>query len=184
MKITKTDLNGVFLLSYDVFEDSRGYFYETYHKQRYAEFDIKANFVQCMQSKSSKNTIRGLHYQVAPNGQSKLINVMRGKILDVIVDIRFGSPTFGKHVAIELNESSKQQVWIPLGFAHGFSVLSKEAEVAYMVSSFHCKSSERGILFNDHDLNINWKVEHPTISKKDLKNKQFHEIDRDYIFEK
>ena len=102
--------------------------------------------------------------------------------MDVIVDIRFGSPTFGKHVAIELNEFSKQQVWIPLGFAHGFSVLSKEAEVAYMVSSFHCKSNERGILFNDPDLNINWKVGNPTISKKDLKNKQFHEIDRDYIF--
>ena len=182
MKITKTDLNGIFLLNFDVFEDSRGYFFETYHKQRYAEFDIKTDFVQCMQSKSSKNTIRGLHYQVEPNGQSKLIHVLKGKILDVIVDIRFGSPTFGKHVSIELSESSKQQVWIPLGFAHGFSVLSEGAEVTYMASNFYCKSSERGILYNDPDLNINWRVENPIVSKKDLNNRLFHEIDSDYVY--
>ena len=182
MQTIETVLKGVMILEFEVFDDSRGYFFESYNKQWYAEFGIKADFVQSMQSKSKKNTIRGLHYQVEPNGQSKLIHVLRGEILDVIVDIRFGSPTFGKHIAIELNESIKKQVWIPLGFAHGFSVLSESAEVAYMVSSLHSKMNERGILYNDPILNIDWKVSNPNLSKKDLKNKQFHEIDCDYVY--
>ncbi len=135
-----------------------------------------------MQSKSSKNTIRGLHYQIEPNGQSKLIHVLRGKILDVIVDIRHGSRTFGQHISIELNESSNNQVWIPLGFAHGFSALSQVAEVAYMVTSFYSQSNERGIIYSDPDLNINWRVDNPTVSKKDLNNKRFNEIDCDFVY--
>ena len=135
-----------------------------------------------MQSKSSKNTIRGLHYQIEPNGQSKLIHVLSGEILDVIVDIRYGSPTFGQHITIELNESSKKQVWIPLGFAHGFSVLSERAEVTYMASNYYCKSTERGILYNDPELNINWRVESPIVSKKDLNNMPFHKIDSNYVY--
>lgn len=166
MQPVETVLKEVMILELDVFEDSQGYFFESYQKQKYAEFGIKTDFVQCMRSKSWKNTIRGLHYQVGPNGQAKLVHVLRGAILDVIVDIRFGSPTFGKHIAIELNESTKKQVWIPLGFAHGFSVLSDEAEMAYIVSGFYSKLDERGILYNDPDLNIDWRVAVPLFLKK------------------
>jgi len=183
MQITKTDLIGVLVLNIDVFEDSRGYFFESYNKLKYEKyFGIRTDFVQSMQSKSTKNTIRGLHYQVEPKAQAKLVHVLSGKILDVIVDIRNGSPSFGKHIAIELSESSKKQVWIPVGFAHGFSVLSDEAEVAYLVSGFYSKREERGIIYNDNDLNIDWKVNNPIVSEKDLRNKSISEIDLDFIY--
>ena len=182
MHSVETALQGVLILKPDVLIDSRGYFFESFNKLKYAEFGIKTEFVQSMQSKSVKNTIRGLHYQVQPYGQSKLIHVLSGEILDVILDIRFGSPTFGQHIAIELNEFNKNHVWIPLGFAHGFSVISEFAEVVYMVSSIYSKIDERGILFNDPELNISWNINNPIVSDKDLHNTLFHEIGRDYVY--
>ena len=131
MKITQTDLKDLIIIEPAVFNDDRGYFFETFHKQKYREIGIHDRFVQDNESKSKKDVIRGLHYQVGDNAQGKLVRVVSGKILDVAVDIRFGSPTFGKYSAVELSEDNKLQLWIPSGFAHGFSVLSEEATVSY-----------------------------------------------------
>jgi dTDP-4-dehydrorhamnose 3,5-epimerase len=182
--VSKTNLNGVLLIDFDVYEDNRGWFFESFNMLKFEnDTGIKFNVKQNMMSKSFKNTIRGLHYQIKPHIQQKLVHVLSGKILDVIVDIRLGSPDYGKHIAIELTESSKKQVFIPDGFAHGFSVLSDVAEVCYSTNEYYSKKSERGILFNDYNLGIDWKVHRPIISSKDLNNKKFCDIDKDFYYE-
>ena len=183
MKISKTEITGLLIIDPDVFTDDRGYFFESYSKQRYNDFGIPDDFVQDNYSKSKKGTVRGLHYQVDEKAQGKLCQVIEGEVLDVAVDIRFGSPTFGKYYAQVLNSQKKNQLWIPTGFAHGFSVLSDEAIFAYKCSNYYSKVHERAILFNDSDLNIDWKVDYPIVSEKDLSAAKFKDIERDFIYQ-
>ncbi len=182
MKIIDTQLNGLLLLQPAVFGDERGYFYESFHISRYAELGITLPFVQDNISKSVKNTLRGLHYQAGNAAQGKLVQVLTGKVLDVAVDIRFGSPSFGKYFAAVISEENHYQLWIPAGFAHGFSVLSEEAIFSYKCTALYSKNDERTILYNDADLNIDWKVSSPVLSPKDLLGKKLSEIEKDFFF--
>ena len=182
MKFLKTEIEGVIIIEPDFFPDNRGFFFESYNKIKYNEAGLPAEFIQDNISKSVKGTIRGLHYQVGEFAQGKLCQVISGNVLDVAVDIRFGSPTFGKYVSVELSGDNHIQIWIPPGFAHGFSVLSVEAIFSYKCTAIYSKKDERSILYNDKDLNINWKVDNPKVSEKDLIAKKFKEIEKDFIF--
>ncbi len=181
MDIIKTDLEGLLVIHPRVFSDSRGYFFESYKKEVLTGYGINTEFVQDNISKSKKNTIRGLHYQVGNYAQGKLCQVISGKILDVAVDIRFNSPTFGKHFSQELSEDNHTMVWIPPGFAHGFSVLTDEAVFMYKCTAYYSKENERAILYNDPDLNIDWKIEKSVVSEKDINAKLFKDIERDFF---
>jgi dTDP-4-dehydrorhamnose 3,5-epimerase len=162
MQIESTAIPDVLLITPKVFRDSRGYFLESFNNKH-----LPFNFVQDNQSFSLKNTIRGLHYQVV-KPQGKLVRAVKGTILDVAVDIRKDSPTFGKYVAVELSSDNFKQLYVPEGFAHGFSVLSEEAEVLYKTTDYWHKEYERSINFNDPELNIDWKIEGvPMLSDKD-----------------
>jgi dTDP-4-dehydrorhamnose 3,5-epimerase len=180
MDIIKTDQEGLLLIQPKVFSDSRGYFFESYRKDILTRYGVKSEFVQDNISKSKKNTIRGLHYQVGKYEQGKLCQVISGKILDVALDIRFNSPTFGKHFSQELSGDNHTMIWIPSGFAHGFSVLSDEAVFLYKCTAYYNKESERSVLYNDPDLNIDWKVKDPVVSEKDINAKLFKNIERDF----
>ena len=161
---------GLVIVEPSVFEDNRGYFFESYNQSLFAQNGIACRFLQDNQSQSSYGVIRGLHFQMNPFAQSKLIRVLAGKILDVVVDIRKGSPTFGQSFNIELSEENKKQLFIPQGFAHGFSVLSETASVLYKCDQFYNKQSESGIRYNDPRLNIDWKIDSDkaSVSGKDL----------------
>ncbi|OQX97773.1 MAG: dTDP-4-dehydrorhamnose 3,5-epimerase [Bacteroidetes bacterium 4572_128] len=169
MKIIKTPIKDLLIIEPEVFSDKRGYFFENYNAKKFREFGLNYNFVQDNESKSSYGVIRGLHYQISPYSQTKLMRVLFGKIFDLGVDLRKNSKTFGKWFGIELSSDDKKQLLIPKGFAHGFSVLSEKAIVSYKCDEFFNKSSERGIKFNDKKLNINWKVpeKNQLISEKD-----------------
>ncbi|RKZ00210.1 MAG: dTDP-4-dehydrorhamnose 3,5-epimerase [Ignavibacteriae bacterium] len=182
MKVSKTNIEGLLLIEPDLFSDDRGYFFESYNKEKYTEIGLDINFVQDNISQSKKGTVRGLHYQVGDKAQGKLCQVILGRVLDVAVDIRFGSPTFGKHYAHVLNTEKKMQIWIPPGLAHGFSVLSEEAIFSYKCTNYYSKDHERSILYNDSELNIDWQVENPVVSSKDIKAKTIKEIDKDFIY--
>lgn len=182
MEVIKTEIEGLLLIKPKVFKDDRGYFLESYNEAVYRNAGIDLYFVQDNISKSQQGTIRGLHYQVGDDAQGKLCKVLYGKVLDVAVDIRFGSPTFGKYFASELSEENHTQLWIPPGFAHGFSVLSEEVIFSYKCTALYNKESERAILYNDKELNIDWKVENPIVSEKDMKAKLFKDIDKDFIY--
>ena len=182
MIFEKTFIDGLIVVKPDIFYDERGYFFEAFNIEKFANGGIDKPFVQDNISKSVKGTVRGLHYQVGQYAQGKLCSVVMGKVLDVAVDIRFGSPTFGKYFEVELNEETKNQLWIPPGFAHGFSVLSDSAVFSYKCSSIYNKQSERAILFNDSSLNIDWKVKMPIVSEKDLQAKLFKEIEKDFLY--
>jgi dTDP-4-dehydrorhamnose 3,5-epimerase len=182
LKVTRTEINGLLVIEPDVFKDDRGFFFESFSKQRYKEIGITDEFVQDNFSKSKKGTIRGLHYQVGDKVQGKLCQVLEGEVLDVAVDIRFNSPSFGKHFSLMLNSEKKLQLWIPGGFAHGFSVLSDEAIFFYKCTNYYSKAHERTILYNDPDLNINWEIDNPLVSEKDLSAKRFRDIDKDFIY--
>ena len=182
MEVLKTELDGLLIIKPKVFGDERGYFFESYNEEVYRNAGINFNFVQDNISKSKKGTIRGLHYQVGDKAQGKLCKVIFGKVLDVAVDIRFGSPTFGKYFSSELSEDNHTQLWIPPGFAHGFSVLSDEAIFSYKCTALYSKQHERAILYNDKQLNIDWKVDDPIVSEKDLKALQFCDIQKDFIY--
>lgn len=182
MKIENTKIEDIKIITPDIFSDGRGYFFEIFQAIKYKKLGIENTFVQDNQSFSKYGTVRGLHYQIGKFAQGKLVHVMQGKILDVAVDIRFGSPTFGKHTSIELSESDKKSVWIPAGFAHGFSVLSKTSIVFYKCTAVYSPSHERGILFNAPELNIDWKIKNPIISEKDKKYSSFKMIEKDFIF--
>ena len=158
MPFIKTDIPGLLVFEPKVFEDSRGYFFESYNENAFNEAGVNVRFVQDNESSSQYGVIRGLHYQLNPYSQTKLVRVLEGEILDVVVDIRKGSPSYGKHFSIELSAGNKKQLFIPAGFAHGFSVLSKRAVVFYKCSSVYNKASEAGILFSDPELNIDWKI--------------------------
>lgn len=169
MQITTTHLPDLKILEPRVFEDSRGYFFESYNEATFKHNGIGFEFVQDNQSSSSYGVIRGLHYQLPPHAQTKLVRVLYGTILDVVLDIRQGSPTFGQHYSIELSAENKKQLLVPRGFAHGFSVLSEKAVVLYKCDGFYNKESDAGILYNDPALNIDWKIpaDKTIVSEKD-----------------
>ena len=181
MKIEKTDIEGLLIIYPQSFGDNRGYFFESFSKKRYEEAGIKREFVQDNISKSAKGTVRGLHLQIGEKSQGKLCQVIYGRVLDVAVDVRPGSKTFGKYFSIGLSEENHIQLWIPEGFAHGFSVLSDEAVFSYKCTDYYDKESERSILYNDPDLAIDWKVEEPIVSDKDLKADTFRQFRSKYL---
>lgn len=171
MIFSETKLKGCFVLEPSVFKDNRGYFFESFNKERFDQgIGVKVNFVQDNQSFSQKGVIRGLHYQTGEFAQAKLVRVLSGKVLDIAVDIRKNSPTFGEHFSIELSSENKKQLFIPRGFAHGFAVLSDTAEFFYKCDNYYNKSSEGGVIFNDPTLNIDWKLsgDQYKVSEKDL----------------
>ena len=171
MKFLKTIINGVWLIQPSIIEDERGYFFESFKEDEFKKNVGDIDFIQENQSKSSYGVIRGLHYQKGEYAQSKLVRCVKGKILDVAVDIREGSPTFGKHVSAILTEDNHYQLFIPRGFAHGFSVLSDEAIVQYKCDNYYNKDSEGGVSILDNNLNIEWMIpeEKMILSEKDLK---------------
>ena len=178
MKFIRTDIPDVVIIEPKVHGDSRGYFIETFRQDKLEEFlGYKINFCQDNESKSSKGVLRGLHYQLPPYAQTKFIRVIKGCVLDVVVDIRKGSPTFGKYVNIELSGKNKRQLFIPRGFAHGFVVLEDETIFAYKVDNYYAPRYDRGIVFNDKDLKINWSIPHKelNLSTKDKKQPKFNE---------
>ena len=158
MKISKTDIEGVVIIEPSVFEDERGYFFESYNQAKMEEAGLHYTFIQDNQSKSSYGTVRGIHFQKGEFAQAKLVRVLEGAVLDVAVDLRKDSPTFGKYVAVELSAENKKQLMIPRGFGHGFSVLSETAVFAYKCDNVYNKASEGGIRFDDPDINIDWKI--------------------------
>jgi dTDP-4-dehydrorhamnose 3,5-epimerase len=180
-----TDIPGLIILEPKVIEDSRGYFYESYNKEKMVAAGIKMEFVQDNQSKSQYGVIRGLHYQKNPFAQSKLVRVLEGRIYDLALDIRKGSPTYGQWFGLELNSENKLQLYIPRGFAHGFSVLSETAVVLYKCDRFYNSASEAGINCMDSRLNINWGIEagKEIISAKDLNQPSFENADHNFTFE-
>lgn len=170
MNIIETKLKGCFILEPKVFEDARGYFFESFNQGIFNKL-IKTNttFVQDNESFSSKGVLRGLHFQLGQHAQAKLVRVIKGSVLDVAVDIRESSPTFGQHITVELSENNKRQLFVPRGFAHGFIVLQNNTIFNYKCDNFYNKDSERGIIYNDVTLNINWQLEQDKIlvSEKD-----------------
>ena len=179
MNVIKTEIDGLLILEPKVFGDSRGYFFESWSKARYEEAGINCEFVQDNESKSSFGVLRGLHWQAMPYTQAKLVRVISGAVLDVAVDIRKGSPTYGRHVAIELSEENKRQLYIPKGFAHGFAVLSQEAVFAYKCDAPYAPQYERGMRFDDPALGIDWRVtpEQWNFSAKDKLHPLFKDIE-------
>lgn len=169
MPFLTTDFPGLMIFEPKVFEDSRGYFFESFNEQTCKANGIDIKFVQDNQAKSSFGVIRGLHYQLSPYSQTKFIRVLTGAIIDAVVDLRKGSPTFGKSFSIELNANNHLQLLVPKGFAHGYSVISETAEVFYKCDAFYHKEAEAGIMFNDPALNIDWKIpeDQQIISEKD-----------------
>lgn len=183
MEVFKTDIEGVVIIEPRIFNDDRGYFYESFSQREFEEKVCKTVFVQDNQSKSGYGVVRGLHFQKPPFCQSKLVRCIKGKVLDVAVDIRKGSPTFGKYVAVELSEENHRQFFVPRGFAHGFAVLSEEAVFQYKCDNFYNKASEGAVAWNDESLAIDWKidVEKIILSEKDKLNKPIAEAD--YLFD-
>ena len=178
MNIIKTSIEGVVIIEPRLFKDERGYFFESFNQREFEEKVFKTTFVQDNESKSGYGVIRGLHYQKPPFAQSKLVRVIKGAVLDVAVDIRKGSPTFGQHVAVELTEGNHRQFFIPRGFAHGFSVLSEEVIFQYKCDEFYHPEAEGAIAWNDAELGIDWKIplEKVLVSEKDSKHLRLKNI--------
>jgi len=185
MPFIETGFPGLVVFEPRVFEDSRGFFFESYNENTFAAQGITTRFVQDNQSRSSYGVIRGLHYQLAPHAQSKLVRVLTGSILDVAVDIRKGSPTYGKVYALEISAANKKQLFIPKGFAHGFSVLSETAEVMYKCDTFYNKESEGGIIYNDPALQIDWQIpaDKAIVSDKDIVLPVLADCKNNFVFE-
>lgn len=185
MNFIKTEFPGLIIIEPTVIKDSRGYFFESYSERVFDANGIRDRFVQDNQSKSSYGVIRGLHYQLNPHAQTKLLRVLSGKILDVVVDIRTGSPTYGKAFSIELSDDNNKQLLIPKGFAHGFSVLSETAVIIYKCDAFYNKESEAGIYFNDAALQINWQIPagKAIISDKDQQQPSLANCKNNFVFE-
>jgi dTDP-4-dehydrorhamnose 3,5-epimerase len=181
MKLQETSLPGVVVLEPQVFGDARGFFMETYSAQKFADFGIHSTFVQDNHSLSAKNTLRGLHYQLN-RPQAKLCRVVRGAVLDVVVDIRLGSPHFGKHVAVEISAANKRLIFVPRGFAHGFLVLSDEAEFLYKCDDFYAPGDEYSVAWNDPQIGIDWSLAaDPLLSGKDALAPLLKEIETRHL---
>ena len=167
MEITKTSLEGLLIIKPDVFEDDRGYFFESYNQEKFLNAGLDLRFVQDNESKSKKGVLRGLHFQAPPFAQGKLVRVLRGSVLDIAVDIRKNSPTYGNWESVVLTEQNKLMFWIPAGFAHGFVTREDDTIFFYKCTNIYSKISEGSILWNDPDLNIDWGTNTPVISEKD-----------------
>ena len=176
MKINKTLIEDLLIIEPQLFKDDRGFFYESYNKKYLDEF-ISVVFVQENESKSNKGVVRGLHFQIPPFEQNKLVRCVSGNILDVVVDLRKNSKTYGKSFSIELSSENNKQLFVPKGFAHGFQVLSENAIISYKVDNYYNPKSESGIIWNDKDLSIDWNLDlKPILSKKDLKLNSFKDL--------
>ena len=183
MEVIKTDIEGVVIIEPRIFKDERGYFYESFSQREFEEKVCRTTFVQDNQSKSAYGVVRGLHFQKSTCSQSKLVRCIKGAVLDVAVDIRKGSPTFGKHVAVELSEENHRQLFIPRGFAHGFAVLTPEAVFQYKCDNYYNKESEGAIAWNDPQLAIDWRIpaDKVLLSEKDRNSRSI--ADADYLFD-
>ena len=186
MKVIPTDIEGVGIIEPDVFGDARGYFMESWSQQRFNESVREVEFVQDNQSKSCYGVVRGLHFQRGEHSQSKLVRVAQGRVLDVAVDIRRGSPTFGRHIAVELSDENHRQLFIPRGFAHGFSVLSSEAVLQYKCDNYYSPKNEGAIAWNDPTIGIDWGIAEGDIilSEKDKHNPTLAEIGEAFTYGK
>ena len=179
MKIIETEIQGLFIIEPDVYGDSRGYFFESFNKKRFEEqTGISVDFVQDNESRSTYGVVRGLHFQRPPHAQAKLVRVVSGRVLDVAVDLREGSPTYGKHVAVELSGENHRQVFIPKGFAHGFSVLSEEAVFQYKCDDYYAPETEGAVAWDDPDIAIDWRIpaDDVILSEKDKKHPRLSEL--------
>ena len=168
MNITKTDIEGLIIIEPQIFKDSRGAFFESWNAKKFKKLGISEDFVQDNQSVSSKGVLRGLHFQNPPYAQAKLVRVIEGSVLDVAVDLRKNSPTYGKHVSVILSEQNNKSFFIPKGFAHGFLSLEDNTVFNYKCSDYYNKESEGSLLWNDEDLKIDWQIDNPLVSEKDL----------------
>lgn len=182
MEIIKTDIPDLFVVEPKVFRDERGYFFESHNQKKLKDAGLELTFVQDNESKSQKGVLRGLHFQKPPYAQGKLVRVIKGKVIDVAVDIRKGSPTYGQHHAVEISEENKRMFWIPPGFAHGFVTLTDETIFFYKCTNYYNKESEGSILWNDPDLNIDWGIENPVLSEKDKNSPRFSQLDSPFIY--
>lgn len=185
MEYKETEISGVWIIEPKVLKDSRGYFMEAFKQEDFERYIGKVNFIQENESGSSKGVLRGLHYQLAPYSQAKLVRVIEGKVLDVAVDLRKGSPTFGKHIAVELSGENKRQFYIPQGFAHGFHVLSEHAVFTYKVDNPYTPSCERSLRFDDPEIGIDWQItDHSVLvlSDKDQKAPLLKDADINFIY--
>ena len=187
MKITKTNFESLMTIESDIFDDERGYFFESYNKGKFDTIGINIDFVLDTESFSKKSVLRGFHFQKPPFPQGKLIRVVYGRVLDVVIDLRKKSPTYGRWFSIVLSAANKKMLWIPPGFAHGFLVLEDDTILSYKLTAFHNKEAESGILWSDSDLNVDWKfdkygIERPILSEKDKKLPLFKEIDKKNYF--
>ena len=171
----ETRLAGPILIEPVVHRDDRGFFMETYRRDDYREVGVDANFIQDNHSRSQRGTLRAFHFQLRP-GQAKLIRVARGQIFDVVVDLRRNSPTFGEHESFDLSDENNRQLYVPIGFAHGFCVTSDVADVTYKVSSYYDPSTEGGVAFDDPGIGVEWPVDHPIVSERDRTNPRLEEI--------
>jgi len=176
MKLIQTSIQGLVLIKPDFFPDERGYFFESFQLEKFKALGIHATFVQDNESLSQKGVLRGLHFQRPPFAQGKLVRVVTGSVLDVAVDIRKGSPTFGQWIKAELSASNKMMMWIPEGFAHGFLVLENDTIFQYKCTNYYNRESEGGIIWNDPDLAIDWGITDPLVSEKDLQGVRFREL--------
>lgn len=185
MEIIKTDVLDVYIIEPKVFGDNRGWFFESWSKKKMEEAGLFYDFVQDNHSYSEKKgTLRGLHFQKGEDAQAKLVRCVRGAVLDVAVDLRVGSPTYKKWVAVELTEENKKQLLVPRGFAHGFLTLTDDVEFMYKVDNYYAPESDRGILWNDKDLGVKWGIETPILSEKDKNAVSFRDSDVDFIYRK
>lgn len=183
MTYKETEISGVWIIEPKVFCDARGYFMESYKQEEFDRIVGSTLFVQDNESCSSKGVLRGLHYQLAPYSQAKLVRVIKGCVLDVAVDLRVGSPTFGKHVAVELSDENKRQLFVPRGFAHGFQVLSDQAIFSYKVDNVYMPSHERSIRFDDPTIQVSWQLSAEIIlSEKDMKAPFLNEAEINFTF--
>ena len=185
MEVIKTDIEGVVIIEPKVWRDERGYFFESFSQREFCEKVRRVNFVQDNESMSSYGVMRGLHFQRPPFTQSKLVRCVRGAVLDVAVDIRKGSPTFGQHVAVELTEDNHRQFFVPRGFAHGFAVLSEEAVFQYKCDNFYAPQADGGISIVDGSLGIDWRipVDKAILSEKDTKHALLKDFDSPFLYD-
>lgn len=182
MEVKKTEIEGLLILEPKVFQDERGYFFESFNERVWQEAGVNEHWLQDNQSCSQKGVVRGLHFQKPPFAQAKLVRILRGAAIDFAVDIRKGSPTYGKYCSVLLTADNFRQFYIPAGFAHGFSALEDDTLFAYKCSNFYNKASEGSIRFDDPDLNIDWQVENPLTSEKDLHGAFLKDFDSPFVY--
>ncbi len=182
MNFEINSISGLCVITPRVFDDPRGYFFESYSKKSFVEAGITGDFVQSNQSLSQKGVLRGLHFQAPPHAQSKLVRVIQGSVLDVAVDVRKNSPTYGQHFSIVLSAENKKMFYVPVGFAHGFLTLEDNTIFSYKCGNYYNKASEQGILWNDTTLNIDWGINDPILSEKDMENSSFLNFKSPFIY--